>query len=326
MSYIKPLQIGNLKIANNLIYAALAGCSDYAYRKMALQYERRPGLIFCEMVKMEPLVRRQPATMDYLKFDNSMHPLAAQVVGSNLSMATESAKIIEDQGFDLLDFNCGCPVDKVIKDGSGSGMLKNLDLMGEILSKMVAAVDIPVTIKVRAGWTQEDLCYKSLVKIAEQAGAKALTLHGRTRAQGYSGEANWQWIKECKAAAKEILIFGNGDVFTPEKALLMFKETGCDGIVLARGTFGQPWFANNIIEYINSGNYHRESLFERKAALHRHFNYLLESKPERNALLEMRRIGCWYSKGLPGACEFRSSITKAEGVEDVLEIIERLGG
>src|SRR6185437_6206308 len=204
----KPFQLGNLTLPSNIFCAPLAGCSDLPFRRMTSKY--RPGLIYCEMVKMDALVRHDPHTYRLLDFEADMHPIGGQICGSKPQYAGKSAKIIEELGFDVVDLNCGCPVDKVTKDGSGSGMLKTPELIGEILSNMTAAVKIPVTVKIRAGWDEKSLNAAEIVQIAEQAGAAAICVHGRTREQGYKGPANWDWIRECKRAAKKIQVIGNG--------------------------------------------------------------------------------------------------------------------
>ena len=199
-----PFNLGSAVLPNNVLFAPLAGCSDVPYRQMARRYN--PGIVYCEMVKLDALVRHDPHTYRLLDYTPGMHPIGAQVCGSKAKYAKTAARIIEDLGFDVLDLNCGCPVDKVTKDGSGSGLLKTPYLIGEILSEMIATVKIPVTVKIRAGWDEAHINAAEVTKIAESAGAKAITVHGRTRAQAYRGPANWDHISDCKKAAKNILI------------------------------------------------------------------------------------------------------------------------
>lgn len=240
MSFLKkPFQFGSAKLPNNIFYAPLAGCSDFPFRQMSARY--RPGLMYCEMVKMEALVRYDQNTFHILDYEKEMHPIGGQVVGSNPKIAGQAAKIIEDLGFDVVDLNCGCPVDKVTKDGSGSGMLKTPQLIGEMLANMVAAVKIPVTVKIRAGWDEEHITAPEITKIAEEAGAQAIAIHARTRKQAYKGDANWDYIKACKQVAKKIMVIGNGDVFDADAAKRMFEYTGCDVVLVSRGTMGAPW-------------------------------------------------------------------------------------
>jgi tRNA-dihydrouridine synthase B len=317
---LTPLQLGSLTLSNRVFYSPLAGCSDFPFRRMSARY--KPGLMFCEMVKMDPLVRKNEATMRMLDFDKSMHPIGGQVCGSKLEYAAESAQIIESLGFDTVDFNCGCPVDKVTKDGSGSGMLKDLSLMGKILEKMVAAVQIPVTVKVRSGWDSSSICVEDLVRLAEDAGAKAIFIHGRTREQAYRGPAVWEYIRRAKAAAKEIKVIGNGDVFSPEAAVRMIEETGCDGVLASRGTMGSPWLVEDILSYAEKGSYPVRTHADYTSALRQHFEETVAYHPEVRAATLMRKIGCWYIKSSEGARHFRQKMSRVETIEDARLIIE----
>ena len=240
MSYKELFKIGDLVLRNNIFYAPLAGCSDYPYRTMGSKWG--PGLMWCEMVKMEPLVRFDSKTYQLLDVHPSQGVVGAQLCGSNPKIAGQAAAIIEELGFPIIDLNCGCPVDKVTKDGSGSGMLKTPDKIGEIISNMVARVKIPVTVKIRCGWGKDEIVTPLITEIAEKAGAKAICIHGRTREQAYKGNANWETIRMAKEAAKNIIVIGNGDLFSPEAVLEMGKQTGCDAFLVARGTMGRPWF------------------------------------------------------------------------------------
>ena len=240
----RPLVLRNKTLPSSIWYAPLAGCSDFPFRQMVAPFS--PGLMFCEMVKMEALIRLDPKTFRYLDYAFHTRPIGAQLCGSNPKIAGQAAKIIENLGFDVLDLNCGCPVDKVTKDGSGSGLLKEPARIGEILQEMVAAVQIPVTLKIRAGWDESQICVEEVVQIAEQAGASAITVHGRTREQGYSGPANRDYIRRAKQAARSMIVLGNGDILDPISAVAMWEETGCDGILVARGTLGAPWIAEDI--------------------------------------------------------------------------------
>jgi len=314
-----PYKIGKKELPNNIFYSPLAGCSDFAYRKMAAKY--RPGLMFCEMIKMEALVRSDKNTLHMLQYDESMRPIGAQLCGSNPAVAAESAKIIEDLGFDTLDFNCGCPVDKVTKDGSGSGMLKHIDRIGEILSLMVDAVEIPVTVKIRAGWDEDSIIVEDVVRIAEEAGAKAIAVHGRTREQGYTGPANWDYIKRAVAAKKSIQVIGNGDVFSKEKALEMFEATGCDAVLVSRGTLGSPWIVQEIMDYLLERESKPRQVQDRKRALLDHLDHMLSFYPEEKTVLEMRKVGCWYIKETSGTKRFRGMITKCQTVSEIRQII-----
>lgn len=317
--FLKKFTLGDVTLSNNIFYAPLAGCSDLPFRRMVNKY--RPGLFFCEMVKMDALIRHDPKTYRILDYSSSMHPIGAQICGSKLEITRQSSKIIEDLGFDVLDLNCGCPVDKVTKDGSGSGMLKNPELIGEIISEMVSAVSIPVTLKIRAGWDEDSINAVEITKIAEKAGAKAISIHGRTRQQAYKGKANWEHIKDAKIAAANIKVIGNGDVFSVENAEKMFSYTGCDAVLISRGSLGQPWFIEDFMAK-SMGKMIERSAYDVKKSLLEHFAFILEYQNEKKALLDMRRVGCWYLKRCQGAKELRRLLNKAKLTQDAICIIE----
>lgn len=318
--HIRPLQLGNLTLPNNIIYSPLAGCSDFPFRKMARRYGG-PGLIYCEMVKMDALVRNDANTFHLLDYSGDMHPIGAQIVGSKPEIAGQAAQIIEQMGFDVVDLNCGCPVDKVTKDSSGSGMLLQPGRIGDVIAEMVAAVKIPVTVKIRAGWDDDSIVAAEITRIAEQAGAVAIAIHGRTRKQAYRGLANRDYIKECVEAANTIKVLGNGDVFDPESAQHMFEHTGCDGILCSRGTMGAPWIGDDITRDDRGEVVAERSQAERRAALMNHFETMLSFMPARRVVIEMRRVGCWYFKKSERTREFRGAISKAQNVDEIRQLI-----
>lgn len=315
----RPFSFGDLQLPSNIFCAPLAGCSDLPFRRMTSKY--RPGLIYCEMVKMDALIRHDPHTYRLLDYETSMHPIGAQLCGSKPALAGDCAKIIEDLGFDVIDLNCGCPVDKVTKDGSGSGLLKNLDLIAEILHKMVKAVKIPVTIKIRAGWDSESIVAPELTKIAESAGATAICIHGRTRAQGYKGPANWDFIRECKRAANKILVIGNGDVMDPKSAEELFSYTGCDAVLVARGTMGSPWIIEDIYRHFENQPLALRSGIERRDIFLEHLDHITSYQTERRALLDLRRIGCWYLRNAKDMRHLREALNRAKSVGEIRQMI-----
>lgn len=314
--FVKPLKLGNLSLPSNVFYSPLAGCSDYPFRQMAARYQI--GLMFCEMVKMDALIRHEPSTYHLLDFDPSMRPIGGQICGSKPELAGPCAKIIEELGFDIVDLNCGCPVDKVTKDGSGSGMLKNPELIGEVISNMVAAVDIPVTVKIRAGWDDETINASLITRIAEEAGAKAISIHGRTRQQKYTGKANWDHIKAAKEVARSIKVIGNGDVFDAEAGLALFKHTECDAILISRGTFGKPWIAEDVWLLDNSRTLIVPNV---KSHLLDHMAYITSYQTDRKALLDMRRIGCWYLRESTGTKKLRESLNRSKNLKEIERLI-----
>jgi nifR3 family TIM-barrel protein len=315
-SFVKPISLGKLKLPSNIFYSPLAGCSDYPFRQMAAMYP--VGLMFCEMVKMDALIRHEPSTYQLLDYDPSMHPIGAQICGSNPYLAGPCAKIVEELGFDVIDLNCGCPVDKVTKDGSGSGMLKNPELVGEVITNIVAAVSIPVTVKIRAGWDDDSINAPLITKIAEEAGAKAISIHGRTRKQKYTGKANWDHIKAGKEIAKEIKVIGNGDVFDAEAGLALFNHTGCDAILVSRGTFGKPWIAEDILRLDKDLS---PLDYDVKEHLLDHMSLITSYQNDRKALLDMRRVGCWYLRDGIGTKRLRESLNKTKNLKDMERLI-----
>ncbi len=317
---MKPFFIGSAELPNNILYAPLAGCSDLPFRRMSCRY--KPGIVYCEMVKMDALVRNDSHTYRMLDYDADMHPIGAQLCGSKPKLAPAAARILEDLGFDVIDFNCGCPVDKVTKDGSGSGMLKTPELIGEVLSSIIAAVKVPVTVKIRAGWDDQNINATEITRIAEKAGAKAITIHGRTREQGYKGKANWDYIKACKEAARQILVIGNGDVFDAESAQRMFAYTGCDAVLVARGTMGQPWIAEDILRSLEGLAPIKRTTHDLKQSLLEHFDCIIRYQPERQSLLDMRRVGCWYLKRLTGVKELRVKLNRSATTAEVFQHLE----
>lgn len=319
-AHVHPLTLGNLTLPVNILYAPLAGCSDYPFRKINASYS--PGLIFCEMVKMDALIRHDPNTYHLLDYDKSMHPIGAQLCGSKPHLAGPCAKIIEDLGFDVVDLNCGCPVDKVTKDGSGSGMLKTPQLIGDVLYQMIKAVKIPVTVKIRVGWDLDHINAQEITQIAESVGAQAITVHGRTRAQGYKGPANWEFIKECVDVAKTIKVIANGDIIDGPSAQAAFDTIGCDGILIARGTMGKPWIVQEVLHYLLTGEQKTPSAEEIQQAFLKHMHMTLAYENDKYALMAMRRIGCWYLKEGRGTRALREGINKAKNLAELQSLVE----
>lgn len=314
-----PIQIGSLTLKSPIFYAPLAGCSDYPFRKMSAKYS--PGLMFCEMVKMDALIRHDALTYHILDYSADMHPIGAQLCGSKPAIAGQAARILEELGFDVIDLNCGCPVDKVTKDGSGSGMLKNPELIGDVIANIVAAVKVPVTVKIRAGWDENNIVAEQIVPIAEKAGAKAICIHGRTRQQGYSGPANWDYIRNCKQIAKTIKVIGNGDAVDGHTAEKMFSYTGCDAVLIARGTMGRPWVVEDILSHLEGLPPKKRTLEDCRQALLEHFLITERYHHDQRVCLDMRRVGCWYLKKATGTKAFRELISRAQNTDVIRDLI-----
>ncbi len=319
MSLKRPFKLGPLTLPSNVFSAPLAGCSDWPFRKMVAKYS--PGLIYCEMVKMEAMIHGNPQTSQLLEYEPSMHPIGAQICGSSPEMAEVCAIMIEDLGFDTIDLNCGCPVDKITKDGSGSGMLKNPDLIGEVLSRMVAAVDIPVTVKIRAGWGSDSIVGPEVTRIAEQAGAVAICVHGRTRSQAYRGPANWDYIRDCKQAANHIQVIGNGDILDGLSAEKIFAHTGCDAILLARGNMGKPWLTDDIYRHLSGEPPLIRTAIDSRDAFLEHLEHILSYRDARKAVFDLRRVGCWFLRNIKGARTLRHTITRSKSALEIRQMI-----
>lgn len=320
MNFLKrPFQLGKAALPSNIFYAPLAGCSDFPFRQMSALY--RPGLMYCEMVKMDALIRYDQGTFQMLDYNKEMHPIGGQIVGAKPAIAGKAAKIIEELGFDVVDLNCGCPVDKVTKDGGGSGLLRNPKLIGEIIVNMVAAVKIPVTVKIRAGWDEKSIVAPEITRIAEEAGAVAICIHARTREQAYRGPANWEYVKACKEVAKTIKVIGNGDVLDGTSAQRIFTQTGCDAVLVSRGTMGHPWVVEDIIRHLEGLEPIVRTSEDARQALLEHFLKISTYANTRKAVVDTRRVGCWYLKRSQGTRSFREKISRVESLEDAEALI-----
>jgi nifR3 family TIM-barrel protein len=314
--YREEFRLGPLVLPNNIFYAPMAGHTDLPFRRIVSQF--CPGLFFCEMVKIEAVVRKCSETLRMLEYDDKTQPLGAQICGSDPLIAADAARFIEDLGFDLIDLNCGCPVDKVTKDGSGSALLRDLPLLRKILSSVVAAVKIPVTIKVRSGWDVSSLCVSELVQMAEELGAVAITIHGRTRSQKYEGFSNPDYIAKGKKSAKNILVIGNGDVQSASSARLLFEKTGCDGLMIARSALSTPWIVQEIRADSLQTSFQSPSPLEMLAL---HFSYLEEYYPPHKVIFQMKRIACYYLRGLRGVKKLRTICNLAKSPKEMKEAI-----
>lgn len=315
MTLFKPIKIKNLELCSNIVYSPLAGCSDLPFRKMVRKYT--DSLIFTEMTKAEALARGDKGTFSMLSFTKDMHPIGAQICTSKKEIAGTCAPIIEDLGFDLLDLNCGCPVDKVTKDGSGSALLKNPEELGKIIYEMQKNVSIPITVKIRAGWDEESINAKEVTKIAEQAGASAIFIHGRTRKQGYKGPAIWDYIKDACDQERSILVFANGDIRCRKSAEDVLLQTGADGVLVSRITMGAPHIAQEIFEGENAPlSPHPLELIREHAK-----EIALYQSPGK-VLSDIRRVSCWYLREQKEYTELRRAINKACSINEVFLLIE----
>ena len=314
-------KIGNVEIKNQVVLAPMAGISNTAYRQIIK--EMGAGLIFAEMVSDKALVYGSEKTFDLLKMSDMERPIVQQIFGSDVDSFVKAAKLVEDKMHpDIIDINMGCPVPKVaIKSQAGSALLKNPAKIKEIVSAVVKAVSVPVTVKIRSGWDQNSVNAVEVAKVIEEAGASAITVHGRTRAQGYSGNADWNIIKQVKETVS-IPVIGNGDVTSAEKAKEMLDFTGCDAVMIGRGVLGNPWLINECVSYLESGFIPpKPSAREKIEMLKRHYQLLVDSTSEKQAILEIRTHALWYIKGMPKSAYIKNEICKTKNSEDLFKIL-----
>ena len=315
-------KIGNIEIKNNVVLAPMAGISNSAYRTIIK--EMGCGLIYAEMVSDKAITYGSKKTIDMLYMTDFERPISQQIFGSDKESFIKSAKYIyENMKPDIIDINMGCPVPKVaVRAQAGSALLKDPDKVYEIVKAVKEAVPCPVTVKIRSGWDENSINAVEIAKVIEKAGADAIAVHPRTRAQGYSGKANWNIIKEVKENVN-IPVIGNGDILTCYDAKRMLDETGCDAIMIGRGVLGNPWLIKECIEYLEDKKEPKEVSVEEKINMIKyHIELLRKTKCDKLALLEIRSHASWYLKGIKNSSKLRTDICKAKNIEELLNLIE----
>ncbi len=300
----------------------MAGCTDLAFRLLAREHGME--FAFLEMISAEALVRKTPKTFELLKTLEPDRPLGAQIVGCKPDMMGEAAAMLEEMGFDLLDINLGCPVPKIVSPGGGSALLREPENARQIFRAILKKIKkIPVTVKMRKGFTDAsgDEAVK-IAQIAEEEGLSAVTVHGRTRVQGYSGSADWEAIGKVKKAVT-IPVFGNGDVTSGRDALRLMETSGCDGVMIGRGALGNPWIYKDIESSMSGMTTAAPAPFvERKKTVLHHLDLQIQTEGERLAFLKSKHMICWYFKHYPGSHDFRSSINRSQSLTEMREIID----
>jgi nifR3 family TIM-barrel protein len=297
----------------------MAGVTDTLFRRV-IRGLGGCGLLMTEFTSSEGITRNAKKTLRYLYFQPDEHPITAQLFGASPSVMAEAAKMVEDHGFDAVDINLGCPAKKVVKCG-GSGLLRDLELLGEIFRAVRAAVRIPLTIKLRAGWDENSIVAVEVTKMAESLGVEAVAVHPRTRLQGYSGQADWKIIAAVKQAVK-IPVIGNGDVQKPEDAVRMVEETNCDAVMIGRAAATNPWIFSQMAEFRDSGVYKRPTDHDRHQLLSRYYKEIkLADQPD--AVGKMKQFACWFTHGIGNGSELRRKVHEARTPGEVLDAVER---
>ena len=315
------LTIGNVTLDNNLILAPMAGVTDLPFR--VLCKEQGAGLICMEMVSAKGIYYNNKNTESLLAIDEREHPVSLQLFGSDPEIMSEMAKRIEYRPFDILDINMGCPVPKVVNNGDGSALMKNPILAGEIIEKTAKAIKKPLTVKIRKGFDDAHVNAVEMAHIAEESGAAAIAVHGRTREQYYSGKADWEIIRKVKEAVK-IPVIGNGDIFTPQDAYRMQQETGCDGLMIARGAQGNPWIFRELKESFEGQPISpRPTYKEVCQMILRHASMQIEYVGEHMGMLQMRKQVAWYTAGYPGSSKLRQEVNQITTYEELKSLLTR---
>ena len=319
---MKRLQIGMFTLENNLILAPMAGVTDLPFRLLCK--EQGAGLVCMEMVSAKAISYKNKNTKELLNIDEREHPVSLQLFGSDPDIISEIAKEIEELPFDILDINMGCPVPKVVNNGDGSALMKNPLLAGQIIEKTAKAIQKPVTVKIRKGFDDKHSNAVEMARIAQESGAAAVAVHGRTREQYYSGKADWDIIRQVKEAVK-IPVIGNGDLLTGKDVKRMEEQTGCDGFMIARGAQGNPWIFQNIMHYMETGQeLQKPPMEEMVKMMLRHARMLIAYKGDYTGIREMRKHAAWYTGGYRNAAKLRGRMNDIESYQELSSLFEEV--
>lgn len=316
--YIHPLKIGNVELNNNVLLAPMAGITDRSFRVIC-EEKSSPGLVCTEMISSKAIYYKDLKTQNLIDTENENTKVAIQIFGSDPQIMALAAKELQKRA-DIIDINMGCPAPKVVKNGDGSKLLQNLNLVSEIVKEVVKAVDVPVTVKIRKGWNNNNIVAKEVAKVIEDAGASAITIHGRTREEYYSGKVDLDIIKQVKEEVN-IPVIGNGDIKNAEDAQKMFEYTNVDGIMIGRATLGNPWIIGQIKNSLNNELIHNPTLDEKLSTIKKHIELEICDKGEYIGIREMRKHISWYLKGLNDSSKIREKINTLESKQEVIDCL-----
>jgi nifR3 family TIM-barrel protein len=314
----EELRIRDVAVRPGHVLAPMAGITDTVFRRF-IKRLGGCGLIMTEFVSSEGMLRQNLRSRRYLYFSEEERPITAQIFGAEPGRLAEAARMIEDLGFDLVDLNLGCPAKKVVKCG-GSGLLRDLPHLGRILQALRAAVKIPLTIKIRAGWSEEEIVAVEVARMAEEAGVEAIAVHPRTRVQGFTGPANWAIIRDVKQAVR-IPVIGNGDVKTPRDAEALFTQTGCDAVMIGRAAATNPWIFRQMDAYFRTGQYAEPTEADRYELIRTYYQ-MLAAEEAPGAIGKMKQFASWFTHGVRNGAELRRSVHSARRVEEVLSRVD----